>query len=140
GASAASSRSALGAGSGPHSPESRATPRVSHPKDRGRSWGLPRCEPRGSARILIPSSTNRLQRGGAMRNYVFVIAAAAALLAVAGVSWIVQSLRRPFVREAARRDRIDSMIIRYQPPPELVRRGPNAATDAARRRQFTSWG
>src|SRR5262249_59179697 len=127
GASAASSRSALGAGSGPHSPESRATPRVSHPKDRGRSWGLPRCEPRGSARILIPSSTNRLQRGGAMRNYVFVIAAAAALLAVAGVSWIVHARRPPVVREGARPGRIDVVMHPHQPPPGRLRRRPDPA-------------
>jgi hypothetical protein len=74
-----------------------------------------------------------------MRNYVFIVAAAAVLLVVAGVSWIVKTVRRPFVREAARRDRIDSMITRYQPPAELLRRGPSPATDAARR-QFTSWG
>ena len=74
-----------------------------------------------------------------MRNYVFIVAAAAGLLVVAGVSWLVQTLRRPFAREATRRDRIESMITRYQPPAELLRRGPSPATDAARR-QFTSWG
>jgi hypothetical protein len=74
-----------------------------------------------------------------MRNYVFIVAAAAGLLVVAAVSWIVKTLRRPFVRETARRDRIDSMITRYQPPAELLRRAPSPATDAARR-QFTSWG
>jgi hypothetical protein len=74
-----------------------------------------------------------------MRNYVFIVAAAAALLVLAGVTWVVRALRRPFVRETARRDRIDSMIARYQPPAELLRRGPSPATDAARR-QFTTWG
>jgi hypothetical protein len=74
-----------------------------------------------------------------MRNYVFIVAAASALLVLAGVTWIVQALRRPFVRETVRRDRIDSMISRYQPPAALLRRSPSSATDAARR-QFTTWG
>lgn len=74
-----------------------------------------------------------------MQKYVYIVAAGTALLVLAGASWIVSTVRRPFVREAARRDRIDGMIARYEPPEEAVRRRPSPAADATHR-QFAVWG
>jgi hypothetical protein len=75
-----------------------------------------------------------------MKKYAYLVLAGAVLLVLAGVSWLVQQVRRPFVREAARRERIETMLARYYTPPdEALRRRPSPSADAVRR-QFATWG
>jgi hypothetical protein len=72
-------------------------------------------------------------------KYVYIVVGGTLLLVLAGTSWVVERLRRPFRREASRRDRIDGMIARYQPPEEALRRRTGPSSDA-KRRQFAVWG
>jgi len=74
-----------------------------------------------------------------VKKFVYIVAAGTALLVLAGAAWIVEAIRRPFVREAARRERIDRMLTRYQPPADAVRRRHSPRAEAIRR-QLAIWG
>src|SRR5262249_41931299 len=139
----ASSGSAPAGSLQPPSPSARASrhPRARAPsgKDRGSYWGSPQCEPGAPARILDPSSSDPGDGRKGMKKYVYIVGAGAALLVFAGAWWRVGQVRRPFIREAARRQRIETMIARYTPPEEAIGRRPSPSADAARR-QFATWG
>jgi hypothetical protein len=74
-----------------------------------------------------------------VKKYAYIAAAGSVLLLLAGASWIAQTIRRPFARGAARRERIDRTLTHFQPAAEALRRRHSPAAEATRR-QLTVWG
>ena len=83
-----------------------------------------------------------------MKKVAYIVVVGIVLVVIAAASWVVDAVRRPFLREVERRRRIEGMLARHGRRPDLLRLGPpehvlracEAPAPEAARRQFALWG